>query len=422
MISNRFSASVSIHWLTSLIAVSIFVGSIVGILVERGLGLSFSSYYDTARRILSHEYGNLYFANTLIAGQPPLGGTTFTAMPIIGYVIAPLGLFDPHTALIILKIVNTLSIWLALLIIYLHLEKHTIMDAQQRHQFLIKFLISAVLFQSFWTIFRIGGSLAPFVFLLYVIGLVQHTRSNYMASACCVVCAALIYPEYIIAAVLPFAFSPARFRYWFILVSVLAVSVSFMICGIKVHVDLFARLLYEARHLELPYLGSNLVTWVEPLMLKYEDYRLLYTPYDVAITLLLVRLFIVLLLVRAVINVQNSNAGHEMKQQFCFMVAILLAPVLSFTTFSEQLVSFFIAYAFILAQSAKFPKIAIVLAWSGLVFALFQNSILVRMYIKVFGENDWHDLMVLGAAKSVTMLAVVLIIILWPRRFTEAYR
>lgn len=97
----------------------IAAGSIFGIITPKGIGLSFSSFYDAGHRVLAGDWANLYTPAAKIDGEDPLGLITFRGTPISAYLTVPLAWFEPLEALIVLKTFLTACLWLALGILYM---------------------------------------------------------------------------------------------------------------------------------------------------------------------------------------------------------------------------------------------------------------------------------------------------------------
>ncbi|MGR3762385.1 hypothetical protein ACUXV3_19965 (plasmid) [Roseobacteraceae bacterium NS-SX3] len=396
-------------------------GGVAGIAIERGLGLAFSAYYDTGQRVLAGQIADLYQSKALIAGAPPLGHTTYPGMPLASYALAPLAWLDPHSALAVFKALNTLALWGGLLLLYRHLKPLVAGGPAQEAAFLALYLCAALLFQPFWTIYRTGGSQMPFIFLLYVIGLIHHTRGNYAVSAACLFGGGLLNPEYFLALALPFAMSPGRFRLAVLVLAAGTAAASLLLCGAEVHRDLAQRLVYESRHLELPYLSANMMTWAETLMLRFADYGQLYIPGPVAAAVFALRLAAAGLLLLVFRQVAAACSGPA-QRHFCFLVTILLQPIIGFTTFSPELAQFFLPLMCVLAWRQNFPPAARAVLWVALGFAVFHNAWVTRFLIRVLGEDSWADLMLLGTPKSVTMFLTVLLLLLWRQGFIRSYR
>src|SRR5262245_33161685 len=186
-------------------------GCIVGIIVPAGPGWDFANFYDTGRRVAAGEIQNIYNPDTLIAGEKPQGNMRFWSTPLSALFYVPLSYFSPTGALVIFKIENTLAYFAALALLYLHYRKFAEDLPLAQWQFGAAFAFLSLIYQPFWTVYRVGGQTTPTVFLLLTLALVSYTGGRFFVSALLLVLAAMIKPTFATVLLFLAAISGVRF-------------------------------------------------------------------------------------------------------------------------------------------------------------------------------------------------------------------
>ena len=118
----------------------------------------------------------------------------FWGPPISAYFFIPMSWFPPETALILFKIQNVLVFAAAFVVLFLFYANFVGPDDRRWWQFAATFAFLCLIYQPFWTVFRVGGQTTPTVLLLLTVGLVLHTRASFWGSALCVTAATLFKP------------------------------------------------------------------------------------------------------------------------------------------------------------------------------------------------------------------------------------
>jgi len=179
---------------TRVFVVLIAAACVIGIVVPAGLGWDFANFYDAGRRVAAGQIADLYHPLSLINGQPPQGRTGFFGAPVSAIFYLPLVPFTPETALILFKIENVLASAATFGILLAFYTRFAPDDRVAQSRFAATFAFLFLIYQPFWTVFRVGGQTTATVLLLLVVGLVAHTKGRFWGSALCVVLAALIKP------------------------------------------------------------------------------------------------------------------------------------------------------------------------------------------------------------------------------------
>lgn len=167
----------------------IVLGCLAGVVTPAGIGWDFANFYDTGRRVAAGQLADIYDATTPIAGEQPSTELDFFGTPLSALLYAPLALFGPQAALVVFKLECTLAMWAGLYLLYRFTRRTADPEVVASGRLLALFAGAALLFQPFWTIYRVGGQSMPTVFLLLVAGLVAHVRGNVKASSLCFVAA-----------------------------------------------------------------------------------------------------------------------------------------------------------------------------------------------------------------------------------------
>lgn len=193
-----------------LLAAALFL-AVAAILVPAGHGWDFANFYDTGRRAVSGQLTDIYDPNALIGGQVPQGKMAFWGAPISAWFYAPLGLFPPGIALVVLKLAATIAYAAGLILLYKELRPTAERNGADPGWFLVAFTGLVVLFQPFWTVYRVGGQTTPIVFLLLVLGLRAYLRERMVAVATAMLFITLIKPAFVFIPAFLLLFSGRRY-------------------------------------------------------------------------------------------------------------------------------------------------------------------------------------------------------------------
>jgi hypothetical protein len=164
----------------------------------------------------------------------------FWGTPISAILYLPLSWFQPKTALVLFKLGGVISCLVGLSLLYRH-HHQCVDDAVDDHwAFTAAFAFLALIFQPFWTVFRVGGQTTPIIFLLLIIGLLCHTRNRFGYSAVLYVLVVLMKPAFAPALLLLMLVSDRHFAGWTILTLVVVGAISLGTMGWEIH-EVFLR-------------------------------------------------------------------------------------------------------------------------------------------------------------------------------------
>jgi hypothetical protein len=190
----------------------ILIGSIIGILVPAGLGWDFANFYDAGRRTAAGQINDLYEPQSLIRGEQPQGHMAFWGAPLSSFMYVPLSWFSPESALTIFKIQNTIVYFTTFLVLFIFNRKFVVGNSYiKQWRFTAVFVFLCLIYQPFWTVYRVGGQTTPTVLLLFSLALVAHTKARFILSSLLLVIAVMIKPAFITALVFLICVSGLRF-------------------------------------------------------------------------------------------------------------------------------------------------------------------------------------------------------------------
>ena len=253
--------------LTALILFLILVGCLVGIVVPAGPGWDFANFYDTGRRVAAGDIQNIYNSDSLIAGEKPQGNMRFWSTPLSALFYVPLSYFSPTWALIIFKIENTIAYFVALTLLYLHYRKFAGNSLSAQWQFAALFTFLSLMYQPFWTVYRVGGQTTPTVFLLFTLALLSYTGGRFFLSALFLVLAAMIKPTFATVLLFLLVISGIRFIKNTVFILLLAGLASLLIMGWQIHAE-FLGVLREGAQATFPWFyNSSVYVPIESLRL-----------------------------------------------------------------------------------------------------------------------------------------------------------
>jgi hypothetical protein len=207
--------------------------AMVGIMVPAGHGWDFANFYDTGHRAAAGQINDIYNPATPIDGVSPEGKMAFWSPPISAWFYAPLSLFPPAVALVLFKLVATVAFAVALLLLYREVVRLNPEDGVP--EFGLAFMVLVLLFQPFWTIYRVGGQTTPVAFLLLVIGLRAYLRENVWVTALCLLLSILIKPAFLFIPAFLALVSGRRFLSPLALVFLSAGLLSLLLLGWTIH-------------------------------------------------------------------------------------------------------------------------------------------------------------------------------------------
>ena len=406
--------------LTAIFVGLMLAGCIVGIAVPAGLGWDFANFYDAGRRVAAGQIDDLYTPESLIRGEAPQGTTGFWGAPLSALLYVPMSWFPAETALVLFKIQNVLAFFAAFWVLFLFCEAFVPDEQSARWRFAATFAFLCLIYQPFWTVFRVGGQTTPTVLLLLTLALVFHTNARLWASAVAVVTATLIKPALIPA--LLFLASVSGFSYLRRMVLVLcAVSlISLALMGWPVHLS-FLNLTRGAVRFTYPwYYNSSLYILIDNLRAAIGPtaeagfFKLLLggLTYGVQAAALAGVSYLT-------VKSRSERWPAGARRHFDFVMAITFFLLWSVTLWEHYLAVLFLPIVYVVASRQYFSKGALDLVAAIFVLSVGQNLILTDFLRAHFAFDSLAALLGIGLFKSGPL--ILMAIFLW-RHHQELFR
>lgn len=173
------------------------LAALVGIAVPAGIRWDFGNFYDTGRRVAAGQIQDIYNPAGAIDGRPPHGQMAFWGTPISAALYVPFGLFQPEIALVLFKLVATATFAAGLWLLFEHTRRIAVRRGADPQWYAAAYIALVLLYQPFWTIYRVGGQTTPWIFLLLVLALGRYVRTQWLSAVLLLVLAVLIKPAFV---------------------------------------------------------------------------------------------------------------------------------------------------------------------------------------------------------------------------------
>ena len=363
----------------SLALALVFAGAAV--VVPAGLGWDFANFYDTGRRAARGLLGSIYSPETAIGSESPQGKMAFWGAPISAWFYAPLSVFRPKIALILLKLVGTIAYAGGLVLLYREARPTSERNGGTRAWFSAAFLVLVLLYQPFWTMYRVGGQTTPIVFLLLVVGLWAYLRDRMVAVAVCMLFVVLMKPA--------FAFVPAflvlfsGWRYFGALVAAFAITglASVALFGWPLHAE-FLDILRRGSGKPSPWpFNSSLYIIADAFRPVANSVPVPraggWFPDALRIGL---KILVLGTFVRLMVRSRRESWTQEQRRLFGYLMAISFCLLISQVVWEHYLAVLFIPLAFLLAVLPSMDRAARVHLGVLVALAVLQNLVLVLFF------------------------------------------
>lgn len=390
--------------LTGVFLFVILVGCLVGIIVPAGPGWDFANFYDTGRRVAAGEIQNIYHPDSLIAGEKPQGNMRFWSAPLSAVFYVPLSYFSPPWALILFKVENTLAYFAALALLYLHYRNFAGNSLLPQWQFAAVFSFLSLMYQPFWTVYRVGGQTTPTIFLLFSLALLSYTGGRFFVSALLLVLAAMIKPTFATVLLFMAVISGIRFIKNTAVILFLAGLTSLLVMGWQIHAE-FLGVLREGARTTFPWFyNSSLYVPIESLRLSVG----LDSSHDTAFTIITagVKAFVVLTFVFIIIKSHSERWSDAARRHFSFLMAVCFCLLITQTVWEHYLSALFLLLAYVFAARQHFSRPAMILVGGVFFLALGQNIIFIDFLRSHYNFDSLTELLFVGLFKSGPLILV----------------
>jgi hypothetical protein len=340
------------------VAAVLAAGIVAGILVPAGSGWDFANFYDAGHKVLAGQLQDLYYPLARIEGKPPQGQLAFYGVPLSALLFAAMAWMPPGAAMIAFKAQATGAILLGLWLLY---SRNVVRSGLSRAQYRAAFLVAALLFQPFWTIYRVGGQTTPTLFLGFVLALIWLTSGRLLAAAVCLVAVVAIKPAFVLTLGLLGVMAGIRFLAYVAATGAAAAGISILTMGWSIH----QRFL---EHLS----AGKISSWMynSSISVALQD-----LPALAALTRVLAAGLVLSVLLRA----RKRIAGEAAGRHFLFLTAIAFGLLLMPVVWEHYLSVLFIPVAYFLAAWPRWKwtgVFCLACSTQNLVFILWLQAVL----------------------------------------------
>jgi hypothetical protein len=357
------------------------LGAAVAVAVPAGLGWDFANFYDTGRRAAHGQLGNIYDPTASIGGEAPQGRMAFWGAPISAWFYAPLSLLPPIVALIVLKVIGTAAFAAGLILLYRELRPTAARNGGNGSWFLAAVAVLVLLFQPFWTGYRVGGQTTPIVFLLLVLGLRAYLRDRMLSVAVCMLFVVLIKPAFIFVPGLLALFSGRRFFVTLVVVFAVTGLGSIALFGWPIHRE-FLEVMARGSGKPSPWpFNSSLYIIADAFRPVRSSLPMLGAGGWFPGALLIgIKVFVLATFVRLLIRSRREPWTPERRRLFVYLMAISFCLLISRVVWEHYLSILFIPLAFLLAGFPAMTRTARVHLGTIFALSLLQNLVLVHFF------------------------------------------
>jgi hypothetical protein len=404
------------RYLTVTFLILIVTGSIVGILVPAGPGWDFANFYDTGRRVAAGQTSELYNPYSLIDGQPPQGQLGFYGTPISAWLYAPLSLFSVPAAMIAFKIQNTLAYFAGLILLFRYNRGFAAQSGFSPWTFAALFSGLSLAYQPLWTVYRVGGQSTPTVFLLLVAAVICHARSQFLASAACMVAIVLIKPAFVFGLMFLTLFS--GWRFFMNVAGLLALGgvASLVTMGWEAHQAFLSAMAQGSQQSAPWFYNSSLYVVSENLKLIGIHNRII----DIAVVMgkglcLAVCCFVIF-------KSRKSQLPETARRHFDIHTAVVFSLLVSQIVWEHYLTALFPLLVYFAASKNYFDRSGLWLGAAIFAAAAWQNLILVNLIRSLNSFDTLPGLIFIGIVKAAPLLLTLLFVSRYYRDWISTYR
>ncbi|MGH7823261.1 MAG: glycosyltransferase 87 family protein [Candidatus Binatia bacterium] len=397
--------------LTGALLLALGAGCLVGIAVPAGMGWDFANFYDTGRRVAAGQIGDLYDSLSWIAGEPPQGRMRFWGSPISAWLYWPLSFFSAETALVLFKVENTIAYLAGLGLLYLHLRRFAAPSAVAQWRFAATYAFLALIYQPFWTVYRVGGQSSPTVFLLVCMALLAYTAARWAAAATLLVLAVLIKPAFVPLVVLLVLVSGLRFLIFTAGAFAVAGVLSLSALGWEIHRQFLALMVEGLGKTRYGWYNSSLYSVIQNFELL-DASRASAGALDPVVTA--VKALVLASFGYLVFRARSAALSDAARRHFHFLVSLCFFLLLSGILWEHYLSVLFLMLAYVVACHRYFRREAKWLIGGMFLFALGQNVVVIDLVRSSLTLDSFPAILVLGIFKS--GLLILLLVFLWRHR------
>lgn len=389
------------------------LGNLAGIVTEAGLEWDFANFYDAGHKFRVGQAEDIYRGGVDIDGQPPAGDMAFLGTPLSSAFYAPLSLMPPRLALLVFKIENALAYLAGLLLLY---HSYRRFDRGETLRFAALFAFAALLYQPFWTIYRVGGQTTPTCFLLLVLALAAFLDGRRGPCAMLLALAVTIKPVLAPPLLLLALLSGWPFFLWTVVWGGILFGLSLLLLGWELHAELLRQIGIESTKYTPWYHNSALV-------MPLENLRALTGPegpWSAATDGWIRRGTLVLRVAAAAPfawlawSTRRAALPLPARRHLRFCLALIAGLMFAPVVWEHYLVFLFIPLAYLVALRRFLPVRARRLLVAVFALASLQNVILVHFAAHRLAVDEWPTLVLAGLLKSAPL--ILMLVLFWRYR------
>jgi hypothetical protein len=396
--------------LTVACLILLAAGAGLGIVVPAGTGWDFANFYDTGARLAAGQIRDLYDPSTPIRGRAPQGSLGFYGTPISAFLYVPLSWFPPGVALPLFKVESTAAAFLALFLLYRHNRRFVGGDPVGQARFAAAFALLALIYQPFWTVYRVGGQTTPTVFLLLSVALVAHTAGRQFWAAVCLVLAGLIKPAFVLVLALLALVSGRRFQGYAAGAGLTAGVASVLVLGWPAHAA-FLRTLAEGAGRSYPWFYNSSLYIVADTLWPYLPAHLT-SPWASRVVFVAILSGSILALGGSLVLQSRACAWPAAaRRHFDFLLAVSFALFLMPTVWEHYLAALFLPLIYIVASREHFEYPALGVVVAIFVLAVLQNLIVVNLLRYYFTWESLPHVLCIDLIKSSPLFLLMVVFV-----------
>ena len=290
-------------------------------------------------------------------------------------------------------------------------------------RFAAVFSLAALLYQPFWTMYRVGGQTTPLVFLLLVAGLLAYERDRPVPTAVLLLFAVLIKPAFLLVVVLLCAISGWRFLLTTVAVFGAAGLLSIALIGWPLHQEFIQVLLKGSQRPAPWFFNSSLYILADALRPIQDSAPVAGAGGPLPDLLRTSMKILVLALFAWLVVVSRREAWSPgVRRQFNFLLAVGFGLLLSQVVWEHYLAVLFLPLAALLAAGTFLSQAARRHLAAIVVFALAQNLILVMFFRAHVPITSTPALVAVSLVKSGTLLVYLWWLISYRQQLFGWYR
>ncbi len=395
--------------------------NLVALFLEMGIEWDFANFYDAGRKVAAGEAINLYDPHTDIAGEPSLGKMTFSSTPLSAVFYTPLSVFSPSVSMFAFKLQNVLAYLAALWLLLVHCRRYVASDEAAQSRFVLAFVSMLVVYQPFWTIYRVGGQTTPTILLLLMVGWLLHARGAFWGSAAVLVFIVTIKPVFLTM----FAFVALTSGIAFIVpaavFSLAAAGTSVALLSWPVHERFIVLMLKLSGRSTAWVYNSALTVPIDTLHLAWDPSSTVPATPAISAASMAVRLAVVACVVLVYLRSRGYDWTDPQRRHFNWALALMFTLLTAPIVWEHYLSFLFLPLAFLVANHGRISRTALVMVVLIVGLAAFQNIIIASALWDAMRGVPWPLHFAVAVVKAAPLLLTLALLCTQSESLLEAF-